>query len=92
MVARRAVSVWGRETGSKRLFALAEPLAFVPPDPAVPGPVVPPEVVLEVVFEVVFEVVLNVAPVFELASAVAVLSGPEAGVEQPHCMAVSKLN
>jgi hypothetical protein len=84
MVARRAASVWGRETGSKRLFALAEPLAFVPPDPAVPGPVVPPEVALEVVFEV--------APVFELASAVAVLSGPEGGVEQPHSMAVSKLN
>jgi len=88
MVARRAVSVWGRETGSKRLFALAEPLAFVPPDPAVPGPVVPPEVAPEVVFEVVLEV----APVFELASAVAVLSGPEGGVEQPHSMAVSKLN
>ncbi|MCF8172428.1 MAG: hypothetical protein K9J49_08350 [Candidatus Methylopumilus sp.] len=80
MVARRAVSVWGRETGSKRLFALAEPLAFVPPDPAVPAPVVPPEVVLEV------------APVFEFASAAAVLSGPEGGVEQPHSMAVSKLN
>jgi hypothetical protein len=84
MVARRAASVWGRETGSKRLFALAEPLAFMPPDPAVPGPVVPPEVVLEVVLEV--------APVFEFASAAVVLSGPEGGVEQPHSMAVSKLN
>ena len=80
MVARRAVSVWGREAGSKRLFALAEPLAFVPPDPAVPGPVVPPEVVLEV------------ALVFEFASGAVVLSGPEGGVEQPHSMAVSKLN
>jgi hypothetical protein len=56
----------------------------VPPDPAVPAPVVPPEVVLDVVLEV--------APVFEFASAAAVLSGPEGGVEQPHSMAVSKLN
>jgi hypothetical protein len=35
MVARRALSVWGREAGSKRLFALAEPLAFASADPAV---------------------------------------------------------
>ena len=52
----------------------------MPPDPAVPGPVVPPEVVLEV------------ALVFEFASGAVVLSGPEGGVEQPHSMAVSKLN
>jgi hypothetical protein len=84
MVARRAASVWGRETGSKRLFALAEPLAFEPPDPAALGPAVTPEVVLEVV--------LDAVPVFEFASVAAVLSGPEGGVEQPHRMAVSKLN
>jgi hypothetical protein len=54
MVARRALSVCGRELGSKRLLALAEPLAIVPPDPTEPEPVVLPEAVFEVVPVVVF--------------------------------------
>jgi len=69
------LSVWGSETGSKRLLALAEPLAFVPAEPPV----------------VVLEVVLELVPVFEFASVAEVLSGPAGGVVQPHSRAVSKL-
>ena len=73
------LSVWGSETGSKRLLALAEPLAFVPAEPPV------------VVLEVVLELVLELVPVFEFASVAEVLSGSDGGVVQPHSRAVSKL-
>ena len=66
MVARRALSVCGRELGSKRLLVLAEPLAIVPPDPTEPEPAVLPEAVFEVVFKVV--------PVVEFASIAEALS------------------